>query len=58
MVGLRTNALVSTGEALFVMLGSMIRGERSPTRIASYVVSGVGFLGRDVILRAGFTVAD
>jgi putative Mg2+ transporter-C (MgtC) family protein len=56
MAGLRTNALVSTGAALFVMLGSMIPGEDSPTRVVSYVVSGVGFLGGGVILREGFTV--
>jgi putative Mg2+ transporter-C (MgtC) family protein len=56
MAGLRTNALVSTGAALFVMLGSMIPGESSPTRVISYVVSGVGFLGGGVILREGFTV--
>ncbi len=56
MAGLRTNALVSTGAALFVMLGSMIPGEQSPTRVVSYVVSGVGFLGGGVILREGFTV--
>ena len=45
MAGLRTNALVATGAALFVMLGSMIAGESSPTRVVSYVVSGIGFLG-------------
>jgi putative Mg2+ transporter-C (MgtC) family protein len=56
MAGLRTNALVATGAALFVMLGSMIPGESSPTRVVSYVVSGVGFLGGGVILREGFTV--
>jgi putative Mg2+ transporter-C (MgtC) family protein len=56
MAGLRTNALVSTGAAMFVMLGSMIPGESSPTRIVSYVVSGIGFLGGGVILREGFTV--
>ena len=28
----------------------------SPTRVASYVVSGVGFLGGGVILREGFNV--
>ena len=38
------------------MLGSMIPGEQSPTRVVSYVVSGVGFLGGGVILREGFTV--
>ena len=56
MAGLRTNALVSTGAALFVMLGSMIPGESSSTRIVSCVVSGIGFLGGGVILREGFTV--
>jgi putative Mg2+ transporter-C (MgtC) family protein len=56
MAGLRTNALVATGAALFVMLGSMIAGESSPTRVVSYVVSGIGFLGGGVILREGFTV--
>jgi putative Mg2+ transporter-C (MgtC) family protein len=56
MAGLRTNALVSTGAAMFVMLGSMIPGESSPTRVVSYVVSGIGFLGGGVILREGFTV--
>ena len=56
MAGLRTNALVATGAALFVMLGSMIPGESSPTRVVSYVVSGIGFLGGGVILREGFTV--
>ena len=56
MAGLRTNALVATGAAMFVMLGSMIPGESSPTRVVSYVVSGIGFLGGGVILREGFTV--
>ena len=55
MAGLRTNALVATGAAMFVMLGSMIPGESSPTRVVSYVVSGIGFLGGGVILREGFT---
>jgi putative Mg2+ transporter-C (MgtC) family protein len=56
MAGLRTNALVATCAALFVMLGSMIPGESSPTRVVSYVVSGIGFIGGGVILREGFTV--
>jgi putative Mg2+ transporter-C (MgtC) family protein len=28
----------------------------SPTRVVSYVVSGIGFIGGGVILREGFTV--
>jgi putative Mg2+ transporter-C (MgtC) family protein len=54
--GLRTNALVCVGAALFVSLSRMIDHEGSPTRIAAQVVSGIGFLGGGVILREGFTV--
>jgi putative Mg2+ transporter-C (MgtC) family protein len=53
--GLRTNALVATGATLFVLY-AVITPDSSPTRVASYVVSGVGFLGGGVILREGFNV--
>jgi hypothetical protein len=56
--GLRTNALVALGAALFEGLAVVIEGEHGadPTRIAAYIVSGVGFLGGGVILRHGMTV--
>jgi len=54
--GLRTNALVAIGAALFVSLSRMVPGDASPTRIASYIVSGVGFLGGGVILKEGASV--
>jgi putative Mg2+ transporter-C (MgtC) family protein len=54
--GLRTNALVALGAALFVSLSRLMNDEGSPTRIASYIVSGLGFLGGGVILRDGLTV--
>jgi putative Mg2+ transporter-C (MgtC) family protein len=54
--GLRTNALVCVGAALFVSLTHLLGDQGDPTRIASYVVSGIGFLGGGVILREGFTV--
>jgi putative Mg2+ transporter-C (MgtC) family protein len=54
--GLRTNALVSVGSALFVSLSQLIDNDGSPTRIAGQVVSGIGFLGGGVILREGFNV--
>jgi putative Mg2+ transporter-C (MgtC) family protein len=54
--GLRTNALVSVGAALFVSLTRLMGDHDSPTRIASYIVSGVGFLGGGVILREGLNV--
>src|SRR5580704_903775 len=54
--GLRTNALVALGAALFVSLSRLMDDVNSPTRIASYIVSGLGFLGGGVILRDGLTV--
>lgn len=54
--GLRTNALVALGAALFVGLSALIDRESSPTRIAAQVVSGLGFLGGGVILREGLNV--
>jgi putative Mg2+ transporter-C (MgtC) family protein len=54
--GLRTNALVAAGAALFVILSSAFDDEISPTRVAAQVVSGVGFLGAGVIIRDGVNV--
>jgi putative Mg2+ transporter-C (MgtC) family protein len=54
--GLRTNTLVALGAALFVSLSRLTDHETSPTRMASYVVSGLGFLGGGVILREGMSV--
>jgi len=54
--GLRTNTLVALGAALFVSLSILMNDTNSPTRIASYIVSGLGFLGGGVILRDGLNV--
>ena len=58
MAGLRTNALVALGAALFELFAILLAGQHGvdPTRIAAYVVSGIGFLGAGVILREGVTV--
>ncbi len=53
--GLRTNALVAGGATLFVLYAAATT-DTSPTRVASYVVSGIGFLGGGVILREGVNV--
>jgi Uncharacterized membrane protein len=55
--GLRTNALVALGTALFTIISGYAFGEFAryphiqidPTRIASYVVAGIGFLGGGTI---------
>ncbi|MGW2015749.1 MgtC/SapB family protein [Streptomyces sp. NPDC001927] len=56
MAGLRTNALVAAGATLFVLYSEAMADPTSPTRVASYVVSGVGFLGGGVIMRDGASV--
>lgn len=53
--GLRTNTLVCLGSAAFVLLSIKIGGDATG-RIASYIVSGIGFLGGGVIMKDGLTV--
>lgn len=54
--GLRTNVLVAVGAAAFSDLGLRLLGAEGATRIISYVVSGIGFLGAGVILKDGTTI--
>jgi len=53
--GLRTNALVAVGAALFVNIAmrfhDLYGGSPGPMQVVAYVVSGVGFLGAGVIMR-------
>lgn len=56
MAGLRTNALVAVGAALFSSIAILMPGGSNPTQIAAYVVSGVGFLAGAVIFKEGFNV--
>lgn len=55
MAGLRTNTLVSLGAALFISLAIRIAGD-APSRVSSYIVSGIGFLGAGVIMKDGSNV--
>jgi len=58
LAGLRTNALVSMGAALFILLAEKIVGDNSSdARIAAQIVSGIGFLGAGVIMKEGFNVS-
>ncbi len=54
--GLRTNALVCVGSALFVLLPHLYGHDIDPDHMAGQVVTGVGFLCGGVILREGLTV--
>src|SRR6202011_1348142 len=55
--GLRTNALVSSGAAMFVLSARLMGAPNdSVLRVAAQVVSGIGFLGGGVIFREGLSV--
>ena len=54
--GLRTNVLVSVGAAAFSNLGMQLYGDDGATRVISYVVSGIGFLGAGVIVKDGTNI--
>ena len=56
--GFRTITLICLGSTLFSLLSYKLgMGEsEDATRIASYVVSGIGFLGAGVIFKDGFSI--
>jgi putative Mg2+ transporter-C (MgtC) family protein len=58
--GMRTHLLVALGSAVFTVLSfhsfAGFGGDVDPSRIASQVVSGIGFLGAGAILKEGFTI--
>lgn len=53
--GVRTNALIAFGSALFTVLSQeMVPGvQGDPSRIAAGIVTGIGFVGGGAILRTG-----
>jgi putative Mg2+ transporter-C (MgtC) family protein len=54
--GIRTSAFVCLATALFTIVSNQLAhmwGDSSPTRIASNIVQGVGFLGAGAILKDG-----
>src|SRR5438874_2159785 len=51
--GLKTNALVAFGSALFVMMAQRFH---EPDRIIAQILPGIGFLGAGMILRDGVHV--
>jgi len=51
--GFRTIIFICVGSTLFTILSAKLGGEAGAYRIAANIVSGIGFLGAGVILRAG-----
>lgn len=49
--GFRTMIMIAIGACLFTMMSEQIGGVGNPDRIASNIVTGIGFLGAGVIFR-------
>jgi len=55
--GLRTLILICLGSTLFTMISGALGAEEETGRIASNIVTGIGFLGAGAIMREGLTVS-
>lgn len=53
--GLRTMIMICFGSTIFTQISIAI-GESSPDRIASTIITGIGFLGAGVIFKDGLTI--
>lgn len=56
--GIRTNALVALGSALYVLISINLsdNGGVDATRVVGQIVTGIGFLGAGVIIHQGVSV--
>ena len=54
--GLRTMIMICFGSTIFTELSISIGGQSSPDRIASAVITGIGFLGAGVIFKDGLSI--
>lgn len=55
--GLRTNILIAVGAALFTIVSIQLGAQGgAPDRVASTIVTGIGFLGAGAIMRHGESV--
>lgn len=55
-IGFRTIILITLGSTLFTILSFILGKDTDPARIASNIVTGVGFLGAGAIFREGANV--
>jgi len=57
IAGVKTNALVAGGAALFILVSEKITGDTSSaSRIAANIVTGIGFLGAGIMMRNGTNI--
>jgi putative Mg2+ transporter-C (MgtC) family protein len=55
--GLRTLILICLGSTLFTIISVSVGAESESGRVASNIVTGIGFLGAGAIMREGLTVS-
>lgn len=55
-IGFRTIILITLGSTLFTILSFILGADNDPARIASNIVTGVGFLGAGAIFKDGVNV--
>jgi putative Mg2+ transporter-C (MgtC) family protein len=55
--GLRTLVLICLGSTMFTIISESLGAESETGRIASNIVTGIGFLGAGAIMREGLTVS-
>jgi putative Mg2+ transporter-C (MgtC) family protein len=54
--GFRTIILITLGSTLFTIISYVMAGSYDPARIASNIITGIGFLGAGAIFKEGVTV--
>jgi putative Mg2+ transporter-C (MgtC) family protein len=51
--GFRTVILIMVGSTLFTIISAVMGGEHDPARVASNIVTGIGFIGAGAIFKEG-----
>lgn len=51
--GFRTVILIMVGSTLFTIVSALMGGDRDPARVASNIVTGIGFIGAGAIFKEG-----
>ena len=55
--GFRTITLITLGSTLFTIISCKLGTNLSPDRIASNIITGIGFIGAGVVFKDGFAIS-
>ena len=51
--GFRTVILITVGSTLFTIISQIMGGDKDPARVASNIITGIGFIGAGAIFKEG-----